>query len=494
MTRKILVIDDDVDICSLLQRFLNKSGFEVTCAYSAAKGIEALVDRFDLVISDYRLNDMDGKDLLMKIKEIQPHAPVIIITGYSDVKVAINVIKLGAFDYVTKPLLPDEILRTINKALESNREEAPASVPVQPMAVKPAISSASARNKLTANGEFVLGESKPMRDLYKQIELVANTNYSIIILGESGTGKELVANTIHSLSSRSKKPFVAMDCGAISKELALSELFGHEKGSFTGAFNTKIGHFEMAHGGTLFLDEVANLSYETQMALLRVIQERRIKRIGSTKEMDIDVRIIVASNENLKEASLQGRFREDLYHRLNQFSIIIPPLRERGNDVVLYATHFLEQANEELGRSITGFSPEATELMLRYSWPGNLRELKNVINRAALLTEGSEVQLIAFPQEIIYAHKFNIGNGNDDYAAAHHSIPYHEPVNYSNYTHNPVPAPASVKPNLKAAAAEAEMEAIMKVLREVNFNKTKAAQILGVDRKTLYNKLKNFKG
>lgn len=491
MAKKILVIDDDVDICSLLQRFLTKNGFEVTCAYSASKGIEALIDRFDLIISDYRLNDMDGKDLLLKIKDIQPHAPVIIITGYSDVKVAINVIKLGAFDYVTKPLLPDEILRTIHKAIDSVDGEITPSTQMVETVNKPF--AQQTRAKVVSTGEFVMGESKPMRDLYKQIELVANTNYSIIIFGESGTGKELVANTIHRLSSRAKKPFVAMDCGAISKELALSELFGHEKGSFTGAFNTKIGHFEMAQGGTLFLDEVANLGYETQMALLRVIQERRLKRIGSTREMDIDVRIIVASNENLKEASQQSRFREDLYHRLNQFSITIPPLRERGNDIVLYGKHFLQEANAELGRNITGFSPEANELMLRYNWPGNLRELKNVINRAALLTEGNEVQLIAFPQEIIYAHKFNvIGNGDDH-------RPMGNPMQHSYHTHDnyhspgPMSQPTVNKPNLKAAAAEAEMDAIMKVLREVNFNKTKAAQILGVDRKTLYNKLKNFK-
>lgn len=490
MAKKILVIDDDVDICSLLQRFLVKNGFEVTCAYSASKGIEALIERFDLIISDYRLNDMDGKDLLLKIKEIQPHAPVIIITGYSDVKVAINVIKLGAFDYVTKPLLPDEILRTINKAIDSVDGESGQSSQMVETISKP---SQPARARVVSAGEFVMGESKPMRDLYKQIELVANTNYSIIIFGESGTGKELVANTIHKFSSRAKKPFVAMDCGAISKELALSELFGHEKGSFTGAFNTKIGHFEMAQGGTLFLDEVANLGYETQMALLRVIQERRLKRIGSTKEMDIDVRIIVASNENLKEASQQSRFREDLYHRLNQFSITIPPLRERGNDVILYGKHFLQEANAELGRNIIGFSPEATELMLRYNWPGNLRELKNVINRAALLTEGNEVQLIAFPQEIIYAHKFNVAGNGDE----HHVMG--NPVQHSYHSHDNfhspglMSQPAANKPNLKAAAAEAEMDAIMKVLREVNFNKTKAAQILGVDRKTLYNKLKNFK-
>lgn len=489
MAKKILVIDDDVDICSLLQRFLTKNDFEVTCAYSASKGIEALIDRFDLIISDYRLNDMDGKDLLLKIKNIQPHAPVIIITGYSDVKVAINVIKLGAFDYVTKPLLPDEILRTIHKAINSAEEETGATPNAAESTNKQAVQPS--RAVMTSTGEFVMGESKPMRDLYKQIELVANTNYSIIIFGESGTGKELVANTIHRMSGRAKKPFVAMDCGAISKELALSELFGHEKGSFTGAFNTKIGHFEMAQGGTLFLDEVANLGYETQMALLRVIQERRLKRIGSTKEMDIDVRIIVASNENLKEASQQSRFREDLYHRLNQFSITIPPLRERGNDVVLYGKHFLKEANAELGRNITGFSQEASELMLRYSWPGNLRELKNVINRAALLTEGNEVPLIAFPQEIIHAHKFNVVQNGEDIGMNSMQHGFHQHDTY--HSTGSMPQPVANKPNLKAAAAEAEMDAIMKVLREVNFNKTKAAQILGVDRKTLYNKLKNFR-
>ncbi len=259
-------------------------------------------------------------------------------------------------------------------------------------------------------GKFVLGESKLMHELYKQIELVAGTNYSVIILGESGTGKELVANTIHRLSPRANHPFVAMDCGALNKELALSELFGHEKGSFTGAVSAEMGHFEIANGGTLFLDEVANLSYETQVALLRVIQERKVKRIGSNKEIELDVRIIVASNENLNEAYLKGRFREDLYHRFNQFSLYIPPLRDRGNDVLIYARHFLAIANIELNKQIEGFSDEVAEALLTYKWPGNLRELKNVINRAALLTDGDKVNVKSLPPEISNSHKFDMSN------------------------------------------------------------------------------------
>ncbi|MGI8892522.1 MAG: sigma-54 interaction domain-containing protein, partial [Bacteroidia bacterium] len=319
--------------------------------------------------------------------------------------------------------------------------------------------------------KYIIGESPQAKELYKQIDLVAPTNYSVIIYGESGTGKEAVAHTIHNRSPRKDHPFVAMDCGAISKELAGSELFGHEKGSFTGALSTKIGHFEMANGGTLFLDEVVNLGYEIQASLLRVVQERKLKRIGSTKEIDLDVRIIVATNENLSEAYRKGKFREDLYHRFNEFGIFIPPLRERKKDILIFANYFLEEANNELYKESKGFSDDVVETFKTYPWPGNLRELKNVIKRAALLADGQFIESKTLPVEISNHHKFSFGeeeNGN--------GIKTQDPS----------------KPNLKNAALEAEHETIMTVLRQVNFNKTKAAQILNIDRKTLYNKMKAF--
>jgi two-component system response regulator HydG len=287
-------------------------------------------------------------------------------------------------------------------------------------------------------------------------------------MGESGTGKESVAKSIHLNSPRYNQPFVAMDCGSLTKELAASEFFGHEKGSFTGALYTKIGHFEMANGGTLFLDEVGNLSYEIQAALLRTVQERKVKRIGSTKEISLDVRIIIATNENLQEGILKGRFREDLYHRFNEFSIYIPPLRERGTDIMLLADHFLKLANHELGRGVTSFAPEVIECFMNYRWQGNIREMKNVVRRATLLTEGNEILMKTLPLEI-----------------SNFKMPVYD---YSNHTETV--EIKEIRHDLKNAALEAEYETILKVLREVNFNKTKAAEILNIDRKTLYNKMK----
>jgi two-component system response regulator HydG len=308
--------------------------------------------------------------------------------------------------------------------------------------------------------------------LYQQIEIVAPTNYSIILYGESGTGKEVIAKTIHSLSSRRDKTFVAMDCGTLSKELAGSELFGHVKGAFTGALADKEGHFELANGGTLFLDEVGNLSIDIQAALLRVIQERKFKRVGGNKEMDVDVRIIVASNENLQEAYQRGKFREDLYHRFNEFSINLPPLRHRKQDIPPFAEFFLQKTNNELGKNVSGFEPEVIEMFMNYSWPGNLREFRNVVRRAVLLTQGDMISAITLPWEI---------------------------TNTNPLTATPEPANKEQQPpvikkdiGLKGAASKAEYEAIMNVLKEVKFNKKKAAEVLNIDRKTLYNKLKSY--
>lgn len=465
--KKILIVDDEVNIGLLLSKFLTRNSFSVETASSGSAAMEHLArQKFDLVLCDYRLEDTDGKAMLVQIKEKYPSTGVIIITGYSDIKLAVELIKLGAYDYITKPLYPDEILNTINKAIETqialNESAAEQAPEGKKKAAKPQAET----------GEYVVGQSSASKELMKQIMLVAPTSYSVILTGESGTGKESVAKTIHLNSLRKDKPFIAMDCGSLTKELAGSEFFGHEKGSFTGALYTKIGHFEMANGGTLFLDEVGNLSYEIQAALLRTVQERKIKRIGSTKEIDLDVRIVVATNENLGKAIQEGRFREDLYHRFNEFSIHLPPIHQRGSDIMVFAHTFLMKANEELNRNVQGFSPEVEECFLTYNWPGNVRELKNVVRRATLLTEAEEIQLKALPLEIsTYAKATAIETAVE---------------NVISRSANP---PTRAR-DLKNAALEAEYDTILSVLREVNFNKSKAAKILNIDRKTLYNKMK----
>ena len=383
MKKKILIIDDDFDMCALLSRFLEKKGYETEIAHNAAKGLSKFSEaHFDIVLCDFRLGDKDGKDVLLKIKELKQKTIVIIITGYSDIKTAVDVIKLGAFDYITKPLIPDEVINVIEKSLaapspETNTVAAP-------------VNNGVPKNKkaysLSANKEFLIGQDGETAKVYRQIEIVAPTNYSVILYGESGTGKEVIAKTIHESSNRRGKSFVAMDCGTLSKELSGSELFGHVKGAFTGAINDKEGHFELANGGTLFLDEVSNLAKDVQASLLRVIQERKFKRVGGTKEMDVDVRIIVASNENLQEAYQKGKFREDLYHRFNEFSINLPALRDRKADIPLFAQFFLDKTNQELQKNIEGYEEDVEEMFMNYSWPGNLREFRNVVRRAVLLT------------------------------------------------------------------------------------------------------------
>lgn len=472
---KILIIEDDQDMSQLLKKFLTKNGFEVDLAPNGAKGIAAFTAmQPELVLSDYRLGDMDGSEILKKIKAIDASVPFIMMTGYSDIRTAVKIMKLGAFDYLAKPLLPDETLQLIKRALDKIPQETMNgnSQESQDMPVIRKVKSQS------GNNEYVYGKSALSRELLRQIELVAPTNYSVIIYGESGAGKEAIAQTIHKKSKRARQPFVAMDCGAISKELAGSELFGHEKGSFTGAIATKIGHFEMANGGTIFLDEILNLPYDIQSSLLRVVQERKVKHIGGSKEIPIDVRIIVASNENLADAYKSGRFREDLYHRFNEFNLIVPPLRERKSDLMMYAEFFLSNANLELEKDIQGFSSDVEQMFLKYPWYGNLRELKNVIRRAALLTEGKIVEAKSLPFEI------------SNFARTTMAITEEREENSEgeNFT-KPV---SEQSHNLKSAALEAEHELILKTLKEVNFNKSKAAKILNIDRKTLYNKMKAY--
>ncbi len=462
MKKRILIIDDDADMCLLLSRLLTKNGYEVDVAHSGSKGIDKFKKGFfDIVLCDYRLGDKkDGKDVLVEIKQINPAAIVFIITGYSDIKTAVDVIKSGAHDYITKPLVPDEVLNVISKAIRQSGNGKPETG----SSVK---EKRSVKSGIDTSKEFLEGQSDATKNLYKQIDLVAPTNFSIILYGESGPGKEVIAKTIHEKSSRRNKPFIAMDCGTLSKELAGSELFGHMKGSFTGALADKEGHFELANGGTLFLDEVANLSGEIQASLLRVIQERKFKRVGGNKEMETDVRIIVASNENLQEAYRKGKFREDLYHRFNEFSINLPPLRNRKDDIPLFAEFFLTKTLAELNKKLDGFDDEVMDIFIKYSWPGNLREFRNVVRRCALLTDKGYIPMSTLPFEISEASNLDMGAET-------------------------TPVTKAISLDLKDSASKAEYETILHVLKEVNFNKTKAAEILQIDRKTLYNKIKGY--
>lgn len=498
--QKILVIDDDRDMCLLLNRFLSKHGFSVSEANTSKRALEIIEkEDFDLVLCDFRLDGLDGKTMLIKIKERFPDVPVIIITGYSDIKVAVEVMKLGAYDYVTKPLFPDEIILTIRKALE-DKSKAP-SEPAPKVGSEKTFesnrdTSPAASKNYSVSGEYIFGNSPQFRAILQQIELVGPTNYSVIIYGESGSGKEAIAQEIHKRSRRRDKPFIAIDCGAMSKELAGSELFGHEKGSFTGALNQKIGSLELANGGTVFLDEIGNLSYDIQVSLLRVVQERKMRRVGGTKDIDLDIRIIVASNEKLWDIARKGKFREDLFHRFNEFSIVVPPLRERKDDILVFARHFLSITNKELGKNVKGFTREVEEIFRNYVWYGNLRELKNVIKRATLLAEGQYIEAHTLPFEISNFSKLQF----EELFEMPSAVPENRPVEMNTpstpatYNEAPVtrPSSSSGELSLKNASIDAEYETIIEALKKSNFNKSKAAKLLNIDRKTLYNKMKQY--
>ena len=443
MSSKILVIDDDTAFCVMLKTFLQKKGFDVTNAFTGQDGEEEIKKQtFDVVLTDIRLPDSDGLKILKLVKETSFDTQVILMTGYTDIKTAVNSIKDGAFDYVGKPINPDEILHTIGLAInkKSSKEKPKPKFEVKKTASSPL--------------SFVKGISTDSQRLHEHIGLVAPTNMSVLIIGDSGTGKEYIAQSIHLLSKRTDKPFIAVDCGAIPKELASSEFFGHIKGSFTGAVNDKIGHFEAANGGTLFLDEVGNLSYEVQVQLLRALQERKIKPVGSNHEIKVDIRVIAATNEDLNEAVKRGDFREDLYHRLNEFSVKAPRLAERKQDIMIFANHFLAQANEDLEKDVESFDDDVTDLFKNYDWPGNLREMKNIIKRSVLLAKSNLINLEVLPHEMQEASH---GAGS-----------------------------------LSGYSKDNEEEAIREALQKANFNKSKAAILLNIDRKTLYNKLKLY--
>ena len=489
---KVLVIDDDRDMCLLLKKFLERNNYEVIDFTSGKKALAWYEEnKPDIVLCDLRLEDISGLEILKKMKSTNSNLPFLIITGYSDVKSAVDIMRHGAYDYITKPLFPDEILLTIKQAL-ANGTPVKQQLSVQPKEKKESEPNAVApEQEFVMSNDYVVGTSAGFQQILKQIRLVAPTNYSIIIYGETGSGKEAIANEIHKHSKRAKEPFVAIDCGALSKDLAASELFGHEKGSFTGALNQKLGSFEMANGGTIFLDEIANLSYEVQVSLLRVVQERKMRRVGGTKDIELDVRIVVASNEKLWNATQSGKFREDLYHRFNEFSIEIPPLRERKEDILYFANHFLQVTNTELEKSVKGFSKDVVHAFESYVWYGNLRELRNVVKRAVLLTDGDTVELKSLPFEITNYEKIN------ELTTAHPAAKAEEqkiatPAAPAQNNITPTVKKSNSDLSLKSASIDAEYETILSALKQVNFNKSKAAKLMKIDRKTLYNKIKEY--
>ena len=458
--KQILIVEDDLAFGTMLQTWLKKKGFDVekvTNVGAAARWLtEGGADSVNLILSDLRLPDHDGLFLLTWMRKRNIAVPFIVMTHYAEVQNAVLAMKSGAADYIAKPVQPDILLQKINDALQAASAATPVSQPVSAASAPVSASSTNAAASCTtANAsasvpKYLEGKSEASRQLYDYVRLVAPTPMSVLILGASGTGKEYVARRIHELSARKDKPFFALDCGAIPKDVAASEFFGHKKGAFTGADADKRGAFEVANGGTLFLDEVGNLSYDVQVQLLRALQERRIRPVGGDREMKVDIRLVCATNENLEQAVAEGRFREDLYHRINEFTIYMPQLRERGNDIFLFADLFIRQANAELQRQVDGLDAAAAELLVQHSWPGNLRELNNVMKRAVLLARGRQITAAELQQAM-------------------------------------GPVRQNAVPTLHDAADERQR--IEEALRQTGGNKAKAARLLGIDRKTIYNKM-----
>lgn len=451
----IIIIDDDIDICALLKRFFERKGYAVSTAFKAQEGLELIrANSYDVLLTDFRLPDMDGLEVIKNVRKIKSDLPIIVITGYSDVAQAIKAIRLGAYEYVTKPIYPEEILLHVQKAITSKStvKKVEQSIPIE---------EKSAVSNMASLPDYISGKSLQSQRVSQLIDLVAPTNMTVVILGESGTGKEVAARMIHNSSKRNKAPFVTVDCGALPQEIAGSELFGHTRGSFTGAVADKKGQFEIANGGTLFLDEIGNLSYENQIKLLRVLQERTIRRLGSEKDQPIDVRIIVATNEDLKVAMEKGNFREDIYHRLNEFKIALPNLRDSKEDIEIFGQFFLEKANIELNRSVSKIDTDVMDNFKNYPWPGNIRELKNVVRRSVLLSSGDTIQSNVLPSEILSPKQ---NSENEEFQTLDTF-------------------------DLKLIIEEAESKTIRKALDKTAYNKSRAAALLGIDRKTLYNKM-----
>ncbi len=449
---------------TMIKTWLGKKGFQTEKVTSVRAALNFLVENgdTDLVLSDLRLPDHDGLRILQWTKAHGMDVPFIVMTSYAEVQNAVLAMKSGASDYISKPFPPDMLLDKIKEALKGKTVANDGGRPSNPQRASEAKSTVQKQAKQADHRQvessgtprYLEGNSEASRQLYSYVSLVAPTPMSVLILGASGTGKEYVARRIHQQSPRADKPFFALDCGAIPKDVAASEFFGYKKGAFTGADQDKKGAFETANGGTLFLDEVGNLSYEVQVQLLRALQERKVRPLGSTEEIAIDIRLVCATNENLVQGVADGKFREDLYHRINEFTVYMPELKDRGTDLFLFADLFIRQANEELGRQVSGLDDKASERIATYDWPGNLRELNNVMKRATLLAKGSYITVEELQQSM------------NQLRPATTTVPLRD--------------------------EQSERQRIEAAIQAADGNKSKAAQLLGVDRKTLYNKLKKY--
>ncbi len=441
----ILVIDDEATMRDSCQQALSRDGNRVEAAEDGLKGLAMLAkESFDLIILDLKMPGLSGMDVLKKIKDSNPEAMVIVITGYATVESAVEAMKRGAYDFIPKPFTPDSLRVIVKRALDKRTL---------------ALENVLLRGELKASlgPDVIVGRSKAMKAVEKLVHKVGPTDTTVLITGESGTGKELIARAIHRYSSRTDKSFVAVDCGSLVENLFESELFGHVKGSFTGATATKYGRFELANGGTLFFDEIGNVSTNIQTKLLRVLQEREVTKVGSSQIVKVDVRIIAATNRDLQETVKAGTFREDLFYRLSVVPITLPPLRERRDDIPLLANHFLSKYNKKRGKNIKAISARAMKALVEYDWPGNVRELENAIERAVVLTEDDMIK----PSDLLY---------------------------YGLTVQTPSKSDAGQAQRL----IDVEKEHIARMLKMFNGHKGKAAESLGIDRKTLREKLKRY--
>jgi two-component system, NtrC family, response regulator AtoC len=449
-TGEILVVDDDARMRELVAKVLAREGYSVRPLPRGRDVLQALEEGpADLVISDIRMPEMDGLTLLQEVKRVAPETSMLLMTAFGSIDTAVQAIKAGAYDYLTKPFKMDEVIVVVRRAMEARRLRAEVR---------------ALREEVGARYNFsnILGKSKPMLDLFALIEKVAGSRSTVLIQGKSGTGKELVAKAIHYNSPRRERPLVTVNCSAIPKDLLESELFGHIKGAFTGAIANKRGLFEEADGGSLLLDEIGELSPELQVKLLRVIQEREIKRVGDTRTVSVDVRLIAATNRDLAQAVKEGVFREDLYYRLNVIPIVLPDLKDRAEDIPLLVTHFLLKFAKEADPPIEGIAKEAMRLLLEYDWPGNVRELENVIERAVILGQGPQIRPEDLPAHL-RTHTVRIRQKTSEASTS--------------------------RPTLE----ELERDYIATVLGETRWHRMQAAHILGIDRRTLYRKIRTYR-
>ena len=455
-TARTLIIDDDKQICTILSDLLKREEFETLVAYDGERALKIVRSEApDLLLVDMKLPGMDGMEVLHQAKELDPELPVVFITAHADARGAVKAIKAGAHDYLSKPFDNHEVIRVVHRALAER------DLKLKVRQLSSQVNNLPLREKM--------GPSDTVARLLAEVNRVAESNFSVIIIGETGSGKEVVARAIHEASPRSQGPFIPVDCGAIPETLLESELFGHEKGAFTGAESQKPGKFEIAQGGTLFLDEISNMPLGSQVKLLRVLQEKKVYRVGGTKPLNVNVRLVVASNQDLHELALSGSFRRDLFYRLNEFTITIPPLRDRKDDIPYLAKRFLDNANGELNKQIEGFSESALNVLFSYNWPGNVRQLRSIIRRAALLAD-----------EVITERHLELKRVDVPGMAF---TPKVQGTPWKN---------SSLKEILQQSITAVEREVLSEVLKITGGNKAKAARLLQIDYKTIHEKVKKL--